>query len=180
MKYVTDEAVRTTIHKWGGDVTRAAEELGIHRNNLYPRLERLGIDPKRLREQARATLRNSRTQVQPVQRNATALVREEAAQETTSATVTPAPSGRRFPVVQQAAAKSDAVDVPIRTVEPRRKPARLEPTNEARLVEFQRKIEAQYGVDTNLTALLNQFFEETFDRWAVNKLRPPEEKGGKK
>jgi hypothetical protein len=80
--------------------------------------------------------------------------------------------------VQQAVEKDVAAHgggVPIRTVATRRKPSRLAPENEDRLVAFQRKVEALYGVDTDSTELLNQFFEECFEVWAGRKLAPAAE-----
>ena len=38
------EYIRRTIEQFGGNMSRAAERLGLHRSNLYRKMRQLGMD----------------------------------------------------------------------------------------------------------------------------------------
>jgi DNA-binding NtrC family response regulator len=41
------EQIERTLEQEGGNVSRAAKALGLHRNQLYRLMERYGVEPKR-------------------------------------------------------------------------------------------------------------------------------------
>jgi hypothetical protein len=174
-KRIRDDEIMTAIRRWRGNVTAAADALGIARVNLKKRLDALGIDPSAIRTGAMpadthryVSIPNDPNETNRTQRNASAGTFLE---QKTPDIFSGRSRAAKFSSVQQAVDKdARAASVPIRTINPKRKPLRLEPENEDKLVEFQRRVEALYGVDTELQELHNQFFEEAFPEWAARKL----------
>lgn len=185
-KRVSDRAVLEAIQRWRGNVSAAADQLKIARVNLRKRLESLGVTPATFRGGAgeggmSGTHRNvsvpmDSTGTHEVVRNASA---GKSSRPRAGGIFSGKGAAAKFSAVQTAEKDVAPAGVPIRTVAARRKPARLDPANEDRLVAFQREVEARYDVDTDTTELLNQFFEEGFEAWAARKLEPEQPEKGR-
>lgn len=182
-KRITDQSIEEAVLRWRGNVTAAAEQLGIAPVNLRKRIESLGLDLAVIRAGGGSHMAGTHTDVShPTEPNESLGTVPMTPNAGAGKYSPPTPGGifsgkgaaRKLSTVEQAVEKDEVAGIPVRTVAARRKPARLEPSNEDRLVEFQRQIEARYGVDTDLTGLLNQFFEEVFQTWSSEKLSPAE------
>lgn len=170
-KRVPDADVLRAIALWRGRVVPAAEAVGIHPKNFRQRLAALGVDLEALRK-GNVPVRIERNVEQNVSDPASAVVPME-----------PKSSGRdvsiggvyQFPVeaprfggVSAAAAKAE--EVPIATVKARHQPTRLTPPQQDLLRSAKFDLMGRYKVETDENAILQQFFDETFEAWLRSKL----------
>lgn len=174
--------------RWRGNVTAAADELGIQPKNLRKRLDTLGMNLAALRRGegaggvgAVAPLdpRGPSRVPQPLaappaprggtgRKSGTGLSRSEAS----------APILRD---VSTTAAATEEREAPIKGVTVKPKPLRLRPEHQDRLRNAKLDLGARYRVETDENTILDQFFEEAFEPWLRSKLDPaPAPKHGKK
>lgn len=181
MKYATDSEVRGAILRWRGNVTAAADELGIQPKNLRKRLESLGISLATLRAGMGA---EGVGQVAPLVPPGPGPV----ACPPRGPVDPRIPSGRKsggglsrrphattnFPTVTSATATMTAAggEAPVRAAAGQKKPLRLLPANQERLRDAKLDLGARHRVETDESTILNQFFEEAFDPWLKSKLGP--------
>lgn len=76
-------------------------------------------------------------------------------------------------VVQAAAAKVESEaepQLPVRVTKARTQPTRLTPPQQDRLRERRLDLQARFRIETDDNTILQQFFDEAFDRWVKDKL----------
>lgn len=192
---VRDEAVKEAIHRWQGNVSAAADALGIQPKNLRIRLETLGIGKPEL---AALRAKGSTARVAPFSPNVTDQYRPDLSVPTAR----PAPPGvprsagpyqspDEPPNFRGMPAAVDETELPTPTAERRKvQPCRLEPPNLDRVNDARRQLSALLGVDLTNSDILNSHFADTFEPWLETQLAkarsrrrvrpqgPPEKKGG--
>lgn len=160
-KRVPDAAVKEAIERWRGNVTAAAEDVGIHPNNLRKRLDSMGVDVRVLRSgPSVAVNHNPSTATLRTDRNPSTGSRSGVA-------IFPAGGGSAT-----LGSKMEAqVEAPIRTVRPRRSPLRILPEHQEMLREAKLDFGATFRIETDENTILAQFIEEEFEGWARKKKR---------
>lgn len=177
VKYATDTEVRGAILRWRGNVTAAADELGIQPKNLRKRLETLGISLPALRSGLGSM---GVGLVAPTDPSGT--LRTECPPEGSGTPL--AVSGRKrgaglsrrkggaINVRAVMTATEEQSEAPVRSAAGQKKPLRLLPSNQERLRDAKLDLGARHRVETDESTILNQFFEEAFDSWLRTKLEP--------
>jgi hypothetical protein len=190
VKYTTDAQVREAIMRWRGNVTAAADELGIQPKNLRKRLDTLGMDLAALRRGEGAVEASTMAPLNPIgppsvrrplstpsapalaagRKNATGPSRPDAS----------APILRDVSTTTAAAAEEQ--EAPIKGVTVKPKPLRLRPEHQDRLRNAKLDLGARYRIETDENTILDQFFSEKFEPWLREKLEPspPPKPRGKK
>lgn len=176
IKYATDLQVRGAIMRWRGNVTAAADELGIQPKNLRKRLETLGIDLPLLRLESESMGAGPLAPISP-SRPVPHLAPPSTPSASRSGTgrqnaggLSPAAGDPPNLRGVESAAAVDEQAAPIKGVAVRIKPLRLRPASLDRLREAKLDVGARLRVETDENTLLNQFFDEAFDSWLSSKL----------
>lgn len=164
LKVSTQEVVNALLAR-RGNVQAAAEDLGLTRNGLYDRIERLGLDLAGFRSSGVRTVSPITTvpsmrSIRAPQVHASKTARDQF------------PSAARPPIVR--AMDTAAEELPIRAVPQRPRPLRLKPDHQDRLRDAKLDLGARYRIETNENAILDQFFDEAFEVWLESKLTPQE------
>jgi len=167
-KRIPDVAVKQAIVAWRGNVTAAADSLGIAPNNLRKRLADLGLDPAKLRSDMSGIAPNVPVPIGTI--GTTRTHRHSSAgthEQRNGAAIFPRRGGPASlsPVQQQAA--SEAAVVPMRS---KQKPTRLKPEQLDRLREAKFDLQARYREDYDENRILWEFFDDGFDAWLKTKL----------
>lgn len=176
VKYATDTQVRGAIARWRGNVSAAADELGIQPKNLRKRLETLGIDLQALRQAEGATGAGRVAPLGPSWpsgphsiRAASPAPRASTGRQSGAGLSPPGGAPPNLRGVETAAAVAER-DAPIKAVAPRLRPLRLRPASVDRLREAKLDVGARLRIETDENSLLNQFFDEAFEAWLAGKL----------
>lgn len=192
LKYATDTEVRGAILRWRGNVTAAADELGIQPKNLRKRLETLGISLSALRS-GEGVMGVGRVAPLTPSGSLGSDCPPEGPLAPSSGTGRKSGAGlsrsrsqaATFHAVASAMAERDVVEAPVRAAAGQKKPLRLLPGNQERLRDAKLDLGAKHRVETDESTILNQFFEEAFEPWLRSKLGPAKpakakrgEKGG--
>ena len=172
-RYATDAQVEGAIQRWRGNVSAAADELGIQPKNLRKRLESLGIDLVAVRHPRGASVVVPLGPHGPSRSTAPEIPTGATGRESGGGPFRPVGEARRFGLVQA----EEAVPIEsIRSAPQRPKPLRLQPPNQDRLRQARLQVAARLQIDTDETVMLNQFFEEDFEAWLASKLGAAEAK----
>jgi DNA-binding transcriptional LysR family regulator len=165
--------------RWRGNVTAAADELGIQPKNLRKRLDTLGMDLAALRRGEGAEEAGTMTPRDP---RGPSPVRRPPEAPSASVRATGrknesglSRSGASAPIlrdVSTTAAAMEENEAPIKGVTVKPKPLRLLPANQERLRDAKLDLGARHRVETDESTILNQFFEEKFEPWLREKLEP--------
>lgn len=171
-KVNTDRRVLEAITAWHGNVQAASDELGVAPKNLRARLRTLKVDLQALRTVPSVPVRIGTVRPGAVRDTKVTTTGSKNAADTyrgNGAAIT------LVPTMQTAAAEAEHLPIPT---SPRRAvPTRLKPEQQDRLKAAKFDLQAAYRVETDENALLQQFFDETFDAWVEGKLS---EKPGRK
>jgi len=163
-KYNSDGRVREVIRAWAGNVQAAADALGVAPKNLRARLRTLQIDLTPLRAARPLPVRTDTHRYPPVR---TGLVSGTGSQ---NAADTYRESTEESTLLTMQTAEADAPDLPIPTIRGQQKPTRLKPAQQDRLKAAKFDLQAAFRVETDENALLQAFFDETFDAWFEAKM----------
>lgn len=172
--------------RWRGNVTAAADELGIQPKNLRKRLETLGLDLSAVRHAGGAMGASGPTPIDPSGPRAssrplpTPLGPSRATGRKTATGLSR--SDARAPIlrdVSNTAMATEEQEAPIKSVTVKPKPLRLRPEHQDRLRNAKLDLGARYRVETDENAILDQFFEESFEPWLRTKLDQPKARGKK-
>lgn len=179
---VTGPQIRAAMKMACGNVSRAAEVLGIARNNLYKRLTALGIDPQEYRDNS-VTPHGEAPAVTPGN-SGEVTDRPTLSALRTRASVSSLPSsvrGRRartFPFVNNATA---AAEPPVI-----QKKLRQAKTIYLRPDQFRAVDDACFDLAAALrekfspSKVFEQFFDDCWKGWLKEKLAPAKRRAGKK
>jgi Bacterial regulatory protein, Fis family len=150
-----------------GNVQAAADDLGLTRNGLYARIERLGLDLAGFRSASANVVSHVNTvpSMPSIARQAVHAPKSARAHY----------SDLRGRSIVSPVASATAEDLPIRAVPQRQRPLRLKPAHQDRLRDAKLDFGARYRIETNENAILEQFFDEAFEQWLQSKLAPHEQ-----
>ena len=186
-RQVTAQQITNALLEWRGNVEQAAHSLGIRRNSLYERIQRLGLNLEGFRAMNRKMEPVTRPSGVPRvfgQEASSSSGRRKAsgpARNSHSASVTEEDKRRKF-TRMEAVGSGDAIEAPIKAAPGRFRPPRLRPTQQDRLRDAKLDLGAHYRVETDESLILQQFFDERFEDWFSMKLAPSGagQEGGKR
>jgi len=169
-KRVRDEAILESIQRWRGNVTAAAEELGLAPINLRKRLFALRVDLPLLRRLQRTDIPGihgrNRSGMAPI---ASVPSHGNAPRKETEGSI--------FSVVaKRPRLGTVTTDVMMRPKAPA--PIRLTPPQVEKLRDAKFSLQYRLKEDITESAILQQFFEDGFNDWLSMKLQDPEETQG--
>jgi hypothetical protein len=170
---VSTQAIVNALLAWKGEIAQTARVLGMSRNGLYRRLERLGIDARQFRNSDPGGAVSPITTV-PMVPTMPTNVRVNHAPPNSGANFPTAARGRRLGSVQQGTAVTvvEPEVVPIKTAPKRQEPIRLKPELRDRLQRAVWQLQARFEEPTNENLILEQLVEETLEEWLRSKLEP--------
>jgi hypothetical protein len=178
---VSTQAIVNAMLLWRGDVSAVARCLGLSRNGLYQRIQRLGLDIAGFRNAGGGNAVipiNVDTSVSTVPTMPTEPGRQVHAHsipKTSRANFPGGGGGRKVRTVSQGSTATAAPeDVPIKTAPQRRlSPLRLRPDLRERLQRAAWQLQARYEVATDENLILEQLVEETLAAWVATKIERP-------
>jgi len=176
---VSAQEIANALLEWRGNVQAAAEALGLRRNSLYERIQKLELNLAGFRAAGRAVVPvTSVTGVSGVpgrQRQQDMVDGGEHARKDEPAPFTEQSAERRFGTVESAKVlEPDSARTPVHAIQSRARAPRLRPGQQDRLREAKLDLGAKYRVETNENLILQQFFDENFEDWLDRKLAPQE------
>lgn len=172
---VPAQDIVNSLLRWRGCVRAAAEELGMRRNSLYERIERLGLDLAGFRAATKVSGFGNRESMSGVSGSmpgrSVMSGREVPSGRARKTAGAPCTRAARAPIVQnvQATAEDETDAAPIRTRPVRPRPIRVQPENHDRLRDAKRRLCALFNVESDESLLLNQFIEERLEVWIREK-----------
>ncbi len=151
-KRISDPAVVEALQRWAGNVTAAAEELGLARNNLYQRIYALGLDlePVRIKHNGTEQVSTGNASHRPA--------RPVAGVQRSSTAIFPRPAK-----TPNLAPMETAVAIQTRRTKPG--PIRLRPDQVEALREAKFDFQAKHRTEVGESDLLQRFFDEGFAEW---------------
>lgn len=179
---VPRERIREVVTKWKGNIQAAADELGLNRNNLRERVQRMGLDLEALRHPTLEGRRYPSRVAPPIKGSASPrgdpLSRVPpplgGTARKSGTAIFQSGDGKPRLIGMQTAARDEQ---PIKTT---RKPlahTRLLPDQQEELREAKYDIQARFRTDLGESEILQQFFYEEFPGWKARKLAAAD-KGG--
>jgi len=168
-KRITDKAVMEAIQRWRGNVSAAAEQVGMAPVNLRKRLDSLGVDLSFLRSGERYrmadTQRNvpSGTDTHQTERHPSGRQKlEPQATDIFPAAV----GGAKFRGVQTAESET-----PVKEVR-HRKPIRITPDHQEQLRQAKLDYAGRLRIETDETAILAAFIDAKLAEFLTEQLGP--------
>ena len=156
---VSDREIVDALKKWEGNVSAAAEDLGLARKNLYERVYALGLAPEELRRKRNGTEHiGHRDVTHDAKRGVTYVDRSS------TDTVT-----RRASTSNLSHMPSAEVVEPIRRT--KAGPIRLRPDQVDQLREAKFDFMAKHRAEAGESDLLQRFFDSAFGDWLKQALR---------
>lgn len=171
---VSTQEIVNALLEWQGDVANAARAVGLSRNGLYQRIERLGLDLDRFRNASRSNPAIPITRVSMVPTmpsNVSGAQRRPSAQENASAIFPREPARRRLAAMEQATSTADDKTVPIKTAPRRHQPIRIKPDQRDLLQRAAWDLQSRFQAPTDESLILEQFIEEAFPGWLAGKVQ---------
>jgi hypothetical protein len=162
-KRLPDDAIIGAIQKWRGNVTAAAEALGLAPINLRKRLVSLGVDLTLLRRLKDTGIHGThRNVLVPMDTNTTY---GPLRNKNVGNIFRPRVGGATFaPVSTEAMMGRPKTPAPIR----------LNPEQVERLRDAKFELQYHLRAEVNESAILQQFFEDGFAEWLKARLREPQ------
>lgn len=178
-KRVADVEVLEAIKAWRGNVSAAADQLGMRAKSLYERLASLGIDHEDLLALRRAPGHTGRTghTGHTGDPSVTGHSPHPTVPKSVGAPETEPPPVRSFPGVM--------TSFPVPAVDPKVKPLRLKPALLDKLRQARVRILRERNLETDENKILESFIRDEFDDWLARILgesspapAPPVDEGG--
>jgi hypothetical protein len=163
------QELANALLEWRGNVQAAADSLGLSRNSLYERLRRLGLNLEGFRRAGKAVIPVTVVPSVPGMRGRLSSAQShEHAQQNDSAKFTNAGARPTFGAMEEVS------EAPTIQAAPRRRgrAPRLRPPQVDRLQEAKLDFGARHRVETTEDLILQQFFDEAFERWFGLKMEP--------
>ncbi len=177
---VSTQAISNALLAWRGDVSAAARQLGLSRNGLYQRIQRLGLDLDGFRNAGggapvvpiKVDTTVSRLPPMPTMPTLPASSgRVQTIQKSGRANFSRNADARRVGGVSQGATAAEVEGLPIKTAPARRlPPVKVRPDLRERLQRAAWQLQARFEVATDESLVLEQFIEERLDGWVAEKL----------
>lgn len=179
---VTNEQVRKALEEWGGNLSAAADALGLRPKNLRERAIRLGIDIEALRAAQSGTydpyqpgsIRMDRTGTPGTYRPGPHVSGSPYGPKSASGPFTrPDETSNVRPMQAAVATKEDREnEAPVRGIGGPAKPLRVRPPFQERVRQAKVDLIARHRIDTDEQHVFDQFCDEAFEPWLQSKLEP--------
>lgn len=165
---VSVQEIVNSLLRWRGNLQAVASDLGLNRGALYERIQRVGIDLAGFRVAGKPVTPITGASGMPGFREGVQLARK---------TVAPGfPAAAKSPNFRNVQTETSEDAAPIQSIRMRPKPVRLQPPLQDELREAKLDLGARFRIETDETAILNQFFREAFQGWLASKLGSAEAK----
>jgi hypothetical protein len=174
---ISERQIREAIRIWRGNVTAAAQSLCMQPKNLRKRLADLGVDLESLRTRkgvgrAEAPASNATHGAQVAAEVSSFKVGPDMVSDSKSTAVLyPRKAERSNLSHMQTVSASTRQEIPIRTAPPRQQPIRLKPAQREAIQRVVFRLQACYGVATDVNLVLEQLVDEELEEWAAKKLQ---------
>lgn len=179
---IPSDVILRAIKEWRGNVSAAAQALGIHPKNLRERLARMGVDLEAVRSERSGTygtyqtssdVSNRSTRVDTfgtVRNQNVGTYGPKSGTDTLAKTV----GGPNVSVVQQATATKDEIEdgLPVRPSRAPAKQVRIKPDFQQQLRDLKIEFISRFKRDFDEQDLCDQFFAEALAAWGRSKLDP--------
>lgn len=167
-KRVSDKAVMEAIQRWGGNVSAAAEQIGMAPVNLRKRLESIGVDLSFLRGGERYRMGDTQRHVS----SSTDTPRNPSTGKKVGPGISTAPGGRNS---LQTNMQAEETETPVKEVRVR-KPIRITPDHQERLRQAKLDYAGRLRIETDETAILAALIDAKLEGFLAEQFSPAEPK----